>query len=199
MNLSLCFTNLIYMRNYLGILLLVVCYGLAGRAQTGRTSAFGEVDLHRWNDNMSLICQVKKGGAIVSNCELAAFDNQGELRGKAFSHPDLNGLIYLTIQGEGSGVPIHFQAAIEGMGIVDVEESITFSATLVPEEVTTLTIASLLRGDVNGDGEVSIADMVRLVHLLLNKVSAPEGDVDGNGKVDLGDVDALRELLLEKE
>ena len=54
-----------------------------------------------------------------------------------------------------------------------------------------------LPGDVDGDGEVSIADVTVLVDLLLAGATDPNGaDVDGDGEVSISDVSALIDYLL---
>lgn len=51
-------------------------------------------------------------------------------------------------------------------------------------------------GDVNGDGEVSIADVTALVALVLNDLSNEHSDVNGDGETGIADVTALVGLLL---
>ena len=51
-------------------------------------------------------------------------------------------------------------------------------------------------GDVNGDGEISIADVTALVALVLNDLSNEHSDVNGDGETGIADVTALVGLLL---
>ncbi len=55
----------------------------------------------------------------------------------------------------------------------------------------------LLRGDVDGDGQVTIADVTALIDLLLSGTgdSNPAADVDGDGVVTISDVASLIDLL----
>ena len=55
-----------------------------------------------------------------------------------------------------------------------------------------------LRGDVDGDGKLSIADVTALINMLLTKSSSetPACDVDDDGKVNIDDVTALIKMLL---
>ena len=55
-----------------------------------------------------------------------------------------------------------------------------------------------LLGDVNGDGEVTIADVSTLIDYLMGGGNIDEvaADCDENGIVDIGDVTALIDLLL---
>lgn len=53
-----------------------------------------------------------------------------------------------------------------------------------------------VKGDVNGDGEVGIADVNSLIDMILNNIQPKEGDVNGDGEVGIADVNALIELIL---
>ena len=58
----------------------------------------------------------------------------------------------------------------------------------------------VIRGDVDFDGSVTIADVTALIDLLLNgntaSVSLTATDCDRDGKVTIGDVTALIDYLL---
>ena len=55
-----------------------------------------------------------------------------------------------------------------------------------------------LKGDVNGDGEVSIADVNALIGMILSdNTSNPRGDVNGDGEINIADVNALIDLILK--
>lgn len=59
--------------------------------------------------------------------------------------------------------------------------------------------ASSMRGDVNGDSEVNIADVTRLIDYLLSpffEVDPACTDVNGNGAIDIADVTMLIDYLL---
>ena len=57
--------------------------------------------------------------------------------------------------------------------------------------------ASALPGDVNGDGEVNVADVTALVNCLLSTDEKPDAaDVDGDEDVDADDVKALLQIIL---
>ena len=58
-------------------------------------------------------------------------------------------------------------------------------------------IVASATGDVNGDGNVNIADVTDLIDILLNGTTPPmAADVDGDGHVNIADVTALIDLLL---
>ena len=50
-------------------------------------------------------------------------------------------------------------------------------------------------GDVNGDDEVSIADVTMLVDLLLRQQSNERSDVNGDGETDIADLTSLVDIL----
>ena len=53
-----------------------------------------------------------------------------------------------------------------------------------------------LRGDVNGDGEVNIADINALIDGILSDELLDVMDVNGDGEVNIADVNALIALIL---
>ena len=56
---------------------------------------------------------------------------------------------------------------------------------------------AFIRGDVDGNGSVNIADVTALIDILLSDSVGPEAaDVDANGSVNIADVTALIDILL---
>ena len=53
-------------------------------------------------------------------------------------------------------------------------------------------------GDVNGDDEVSIADVTMLVDLLLRQQSNERSDVNGDGETSISDLTVLVNILMQK-
>ena len=51
-------------------------------------------------------------------------------------------------------------------------------------------------GDVNGDKEISIADVNAVIDMILTDNQSEVGDVNGDGEVNIADVDALIDMLL---
>ena len=51
-------------------------------------------------------------------------------------------------------------------------------------------------GDVNGDGEVNIADVNALIDMILSGNTAASGDVNGDSEVNIADVNALIDMIL---
>ena len=54
----------------------------------------------------------------------------------------------------------------------------------------------IVPGDVNGDGEINIADVNALIDQILSGASSPEGDVNGDGKVNIADINAVIDMIL---
>ena len=53
-----------------------------------------------------------------------------------------------------------------------------------------------IKGDVNGDGEVSIADVNALIDMILSGDIEQRGDVNGDGEVSIADVNAVIDMIL---
>ena len=53
-----------------------------------------------------------------------------------------------------------------------------------------------IKGDVNGDGEVNIADVNAIINMILTGVMQPNGDVNGDGEVNIADVNAVIDIIL---
>lgn len=63
--------------------------------------------------------------------------------------------------------------------------------------------AELLRGDVNNDGQVNIADVTALVNIILSKINEDQynpvaADLNADGQINIADVTLLVNILLEK-
>ena len=55
------------------------------------------------------------------------------------------------------------------------------------------------RGDLNGDGDVSVADLVAMVNIILGKKGKmSEADLNGDGDVTVGDYVILVNIVLGK-
>ncbi len=55
-----------------------------------------------------------------------------------------------------------------------------------------------LNGDVNGDGEVSLADVNVVVDMILSGNTTVHGDVNGDGEVSLADINVIVDLILSQ-
>ncbi len=56
--------------------------------------------------------------------------------------------------------------------------------------------AELEVGDVNGDGEINIADINAVIDMILSGTIFPSGDVNGDSEVNIADVNTLIDLIL---
>ena len=84
---------------------------------------------NKYQGNMLVVAQVKCQDDVVFNCEVAVFDSKGECRASEMSDPNDNGLVYLTVQGEGSGEPLSFRVVYwsdDSHEDMLVEETVTF-------------------------------------------------------------------------
>ena len=51
-------------------------------------------------------------------------------------------------------------------------------------------------GDVNGDGEVNIADVNAVIDIILSGDFSDSADVNGDGEVNIADVNAVIDIIL---
>ena len=58
--------------------------------------------------------------------------------------------------------------------------------------------AETLEGDVNGDGEVNIADVNTIIDMILSGDAATAGDVNGDNEVNIADINTLINLILNE-
>ena len=55
---------------------------------------------------------------------------------------------------------------------------------------------TVVRGDVNKDGEVSIADVNAVIDFIQRGIQNPDGDVNGDGEVSIADINTVIDLIL---
>ena len=74
------------------------------------------------------------------------------------------------------------------------------TTSMVDDLMVTIIITDGLQGDVNHDGQVTIADVTALVNIILGKDATynPDADVNGDGQVTIADVTALVNIILGK-
>ena len=87
---------------------------------------------------------------------------------------------YITYNSPTTGEP--YSLKIPGMELV--------YANMPPDE------PQPVPGDVNGDGEVNIADVNVIIDMILSSNALPNGDVNGDGEVNIADVNAVIEIIL---
>lgn len=181
-------------------------------ALSARSLYYNWTDMHKYNGTMTVMARVMQNGSPLLDCELAAFDANDELRGSALSHPDDNGIIFLTIQGDNRGAELHFRVVHgtddENRTITDANETLIFVADQMLGTYTSpqeFTITTFLRGDVNRDGFITIADVTALVNIILGKDNTEPyiydhvaADVNEDGFITIADVTALVNIILGK-
>ena len=87
---------------------------------------------------------------------------------------------YITYNSPTTGEP--YSLKIPGMELV--------YANMPPDE------PQPVPGDVNGDGEVNIADVNVIIDMILSSNVFPNGDVNSDGEVNIADVNAVIEIIL---
>lgn len=87
---------------------------------------------------------------------------------------------YITYNSPTTGEP--YSLKIPGMELV--------YASMPPDE------PQPIAGDVNGDGEVNIADVNAIIDMILSSNVQASGDVNGDGEINIADVNAVIEIIL---
>jgi hypothetical protein len=62
--------------------------------------------------------------------------------------------------------------------------------------LTALGANAAVRGDVNSDGEVNIADINAVIDLILTSNDDIKGDVNGDGEINITDINAVIDAIL---
>ena len=84
-------------------------------------------------------------------------------------------------------------------GVAAGEATITAALSINPEITATClvkVIAAGLKGDVNGDGSVNIADINVIIDLILKGSNSPAADVNEDGVVNISDINMVIDLIL---
>ena len=53
-------------------------------------------------------------------------------------------------------------------------------------------------GDVNGDGEVNIADINAIINIIITGSASASGDVNGDGEINIADVNAVIDIIMRQ-
>ena len=81
-------------------------------------------------------------------------------------------------------------------------EAEAFATAATPARINAWTLDPTLEpspavaGDVNGDGEINIADVNAIIDLILSGGSSDPADVNGDGEVNIADVNAVIDIIL---
>ena len=66
------------------------------------------------------------------------------------------------------------------------------------DEVKAIAPVAVLKGDVNGDLEVNIADINAVIDMILSGNPHEYGDVNGDSEVNIADVNAIIDMILNQ-
>ena len=83
-------------------------------------------------------------------------------------------------------------AAVEAEAFATAATQAHINAWMLDPTNTTV----IIRGDVNGDGEVNIADINAIIKVILTGEDDQNADVNGDGEVNIADVNAVIEIIL---
>ena len=114
----------------------------------------------------------------------------------------LDGYKYFYLTGEGT--TLAFRKADTGLKIQDDKALLRVKADKAAESYQHILITPELTGDINDDGQQSIADITALVNRLLgkqeqsSKLFIPSADVNGDNSTTISDVTELVNILLGK-
>ena len=134
----------------------------------------------------------------------------------------LNTVKGIANNAEGNGVGLAFdnvQATIQGE-VARIGDGITFTNCAItypedayigeitygyiiyygnhqlPDKIIISRIGSGIKGDVNNDGEVNIADVNAVINVILGRGSNTSADVNGDGEINIADVNAIISIIL---
>ena len=164
---------------------------------------FTPVDPYRYPNNMTMVIQLKNGEEIIDTCEVAAFID-GECREAARAE---RGLYFLVISGEGGGQTVEILTCLNDK-IVTIDNSIVFQSDKnigTPKSPYVIDISEALngkelKGDVNNDGAVDVADIASVISVMAEGAEAdPElarrADVNDDGSVDVADIASVISIM----
>ncbi len=90
----------------------------------------------------------------------------------------------------------------EGEAIIELKNTVCAEAIgtrhVLNDEICTVnpSITPPRIGDINGDGIVDVADVTKLISLVLNGGAGSDADLNGDGRVDVADVTLLISMIL---
>ena len=180
-------------------LIVMVCL-LLGMAAGAQAASHWTVNPHNYQYDMTVYAVLTIGGHALtdySDYELAAFCGE-ECRGVAKVQTASDGSKYLYLRVYSNVTAdeiIRFRVYQSSTNqVMWLKESIAFEASSMagtPGEPITLVLSSILKGDVNGDGDVDIADAVCIVNHVVGKPNTnfidAAADANSDGDIDIAD------------
>lgn len=180
------------MKKILSLLTIALLFFVANAAAQSRSLKYDFTDAHKYSDNMTMTCIVRLDGALLPDCELAAFDAEGELRGAMLSDTDDEGRIYLTVQGDTADEPIAFRVVYGAGHDVPCFVSATFRKSGIVGSYGSPYVIDI-------SAEASIADVARLVDALRSgTASKAVHDTNADDCLSSDDVSALADKVLKR-
>ena len=181
----------------------------------GHTWKWDFSDAGIWADNLSIGQQSCRLGKSSSSSIAMAEDVEGGSSAIGFwagcfgSDADANLRVdYSTNQGTSWSTLGSFtftKGALQHISMeVDVTESVRFRIVQTSgsrvniDDITVYGRASetVLIGDVNGDGEINIADVNAVIDSILGTPNNPKCDVNGDGEINIADVNAIIDIII---
>lgn len=183
-------------------------------AVVGTLAQHWTVDAHAWQYDMTVYARLKVNGTVVSDYadyEVAVFCGN-ECRGVAK---------VLTVEGEAPMLYLRIRSNVTDNETItfrvyqastdvetQLEETLEFESQSVagtPGEPMLLTISSILKGDVNNDGNITAQDASLVLQLVAKKISSQTpgivydvADVNGDGQVTAQDASLILQYVAKK-
>lgn len=188
------------------IILLFLCLALGAKAQSTHWS----VNIYDYQYDMTAYIALTADGEAVtdySEYELAAFCGD-ECRGVATVQTvGSKSYCYMRIRSnQDSGEAITFKVYVKNIDReIDVEDySMTFTSQAVqglPSSPVVLNFVPYIPGDADGDGEITINDVVMTIDASLGKTNTSfikaAADLDGDNEITINDVILIIDLTLQ--
>lgn len=86
---------------------------------------------------------------------------------------------------------------IDGLSQAELMSFLKAGESGITVELSLTATTAPVNGDINGDGEINIADVTSLIDLLLSDQAIPsQADVNGDGEMNIADVSSIIDLIL---
>lgn len=162
--------------------------------QPRRADTQWSVNPHLYHSMMPVTAQLKVGDTPLDGITftIAAFVGN-ECRGVSLAK---DGLHYLPVYGNTEGETVTLRV-FDAKGN-EIQEgpsySFAFAADVLGSALAPYAISVKLRGDVNNDGVVNIADVAAVLNIMAGN-SSVDGDVNGDNVVNIADVAAVLNIM----
>jgi hypothetical protein len=171
-----------------------------------QTDPFPDVDDGAYQNNMTIVGQVRKGYEILPEGTIVAVYCGDEIRGKGatFSQGPYTSFFMINICGE-TNDQLTFKVYTEGE-IKEVDQGLKFTADAWLGSVSDFYYIDLVKkGDVNGDGNVTAQDASLVLQLVAKKISSTStgivygaADVNSDNDVTAQDASLILQYVAKK-